>query len=206
LWLLWLALIVLLPFSWRRRRRTTYSSKGANTLFISTIIIIFFLLVLIYIILNFIWIPTQHCVTHIHIHRVSLDRGSWNWTTLFAYALDMEILSLLILQEIKWKLFFRDLPKSHKLYLSLSLSSGKKIREEKKHGWLLFRRAKLGKWKSKWFFFFFFFFKKKGRRIFKTCQSSQIRLGVAQLEKIILHGQMACSAYHLAIHAPYPYI
>jgi len=125
LWLLWLVLIVLLPFSWRRIR-TTYSSKGANTLFISTIIIIFFLLVLIYIILSFIWIPTQHCVPHIHIHRVSLDRGSWNWTTLFAYTLDMEILSQLILQEIKWKLFFRDLPKSHKLYLSLSLSSEKK--------------------------------------------------------------------------------
>jgi len=36
-------------------------SKGANTLFISTIIIVFFLLVLIYIILSFIWISTQHC-------------------------------------------------------------------------------------------------------------------------------------------------
>jgi len=35
-------------------------SKGANTLFISTIII-FFLLLLIYIILSFIWLPTQHC-------------------------------------------------------------------------------------------------------------------------------------------------
>ena len=36
-------------------------SKGANTLFISTIILIFFLLILIYILLTFIWLPTQHC-------------------------------------------------------------------------------------------------------------------------------------------------
>ncbi|RDX62346.1 Protein SPEAR3 [Mucuna pruriens] len=29
-------------------------------------------------------------------------------------------------------------------------------------------------------------------------------LGVAQLEKIRLHGQMACSGYHPPLHAPYP--
>ena len=29
-------------------------------------------------------------------------------------------------------------------------------------------------------------------------------LGVAQLEKIRLHGQMACGGYHPPLHSPYP--